>query len=122
MNDRSREGDPPPASSVDFAHLAGATAGDEELAQELLALFGGQARNICVQLDAAPDDRKRRELVHTLKGSAAAIGAFAVAGAADACEAALASGGEGAPPLDALRRALAETLAAIEQHLAQRRA
>jgi HPt (histidine-containing phosphotransfer) domain-containing protein len=111
---------------VDFAYLAHETAGDEELAQELLILFDAQARDIDEALAVAVDDRKRRELVHKLKGSAAAIGAFAVARAADACEAVLAHGAEengisaSGAPLAALRRALAEALAAIAAHLAQR--
>ncbi|ATQ70367.1 histidine kinase [Methylosinus trichosporium OB3b] len=98
---------------MELAHLEEATAGDEELARELLALFVGQARDIVRRLEGAPPDRERRELVHTLKGSAAAIGAVAVARAADACEAALAAGQQADAPLDALRRAVADTLPAI---------
>jgi HPt (histidine-containing phosphotransfer) domain-containing protein len=98
---------------MDLAHLEEATAGEEELARELLTLFEGQARDIIRRLDGAPPDRERRELVHTLKGSAAAIGAVAVARAAEACEAALAAGRRADAPLDALRRAVAETLTTI---------
>jgi HPt (histidine-containing phosphotransfer) domain-containing protein len=111
MSQWNRAGEP--SGSIDLAHLTDATAGDEELARELLTLFEGQARELVRRLGGALDDRERRELVHTLKGSAAAIGAVAVARAAEACEAALAGGAPSDAPLDALRRAVEETLTAI---------
>lgn len=104
-------------ASVDFAHLSHQTAGDAELANELLALFVEQARDIAQRLAVASDDESRRDLVHKLKGSASAIGAFDVARAAEACEAALAKGKE--LRRDELERALQDALETIAARLAR---
>jgi HPt (histidine-containing phosphotransfer) domain-containing protein len=104
-------------ASVDWTHLSRQTAGDTELAKELLTLFVGQARDIARRLAGAGDDKSRRDLAHTLKGSALAIGAFDVARAAETCETTLAKGE--ALRLDGLERALATTLATIATRLAQ---
>jgi HPt (histidine-containing phosphotransfer) domain-containing protein len=104
-------------ASVDFAHLSHQTAGDAELANELLALFVEQAREITRRLAVASDDKSQRDLVHKLKGSAVAIGAFDVARAAEACEAALAKDEE--LRLEELQRALNDALETIAAHLAR---
>lgn len=120
-------------ATIDWAHLARQTADDAELAAELLTLFDAQARDIAQRL-AAPslaaqslatprasgDDKMRRDLVHTLKGSSAAIGAFEVMRAAEACEAALAAGADAAALLATLDRVLVEALAEIAARLVRR--
>lgn len=103
-------------ASVDWAHLSHQTAGDTELAKELLTLFVGQAREIARRLAGAVDDKSRRDLAHTLKGSALAIGAFDVARAAETCETSLAKGE--ALRLDELEHALMDALEAIATRLA----
>jgi HPt (histidine-containing phosphotransfer) domain-containing protein len=105
-------------ASVDWTHLSHQTAGDTELANELLTLFVGQARDIARRLAVAGDDKSRRDLAHTLKGSALAIGAFDVARAAETCETMLAKGE--ALRLDELEHALAVALEAITTRLARR--
>jgi HPt (histidine-containing phosphotransfer) domain-containing protein len=79
-------------------------------------LFVGQAREIARRLAGAVDDKSRRDLAHTLKGSALAIGAFDVARAAETCETSLAKGES--LRLDALEHALMDALEAIATRLA----
>lgn len=114
----------PLRSTIDWAHLARQTADDAELQTELLTLFAEQARDIAQRLATprtAGDDKTRRDLVHTLKGSSAAIGAFEVTRAAEACEAALATGVDAdAALLAALDHALTDALAAIATRLGRR--
>jgi len=71
---------------VDLVHLARQTMGDRELEVELLALFDRQAAQIAEKLGALDSDGVkgwRADLAHKLKGSARAIGAHAVAAAAE---------------------------------------
>jgi HPt (histidine-containing phosphotransfer) domain-containing protein len=71
--------------AIDLIHLSRQTLGDRALEVELLRLFERQCEQIVGRLDgAAPsgDRRTRQDLAHTLKGSAQAIGARAVAAAA----------------------------------------
>jgi HPt (histidine-containing phosphotransfer) domain-containing protein len=88
------------APVLDLVHLSRQTLGDVALETELLRLFEGQARAFAERLRAPPDTgeaardaRLRGELAHTLKGSSRAIGAFALADAAEAYEDALRAGG-----------------------------
>ncbi len=69
---------------VDLAHLRAMTLGDPALEREVLGLFASQARGLMTRLSAHPDDAAA--LAHTVKGSARAIGAFAVADAAAVLE------------------------------------
>jgi HPt (histidine-containing phosphotransfer) domain-containing protein len=80
----------PDDGPIDFDHLKRMTLGDAGLEREVLAMFSAQSASLAGQLSASPPDA--RTLVHTLKGSARAIGAFAVADAATRLEAALAAG------------------------------
>ena len=89
------------------------TLGDAGLEREVLAMFAAQT--------VTPDRRARhacrREagaLAHTLKGSARAIGAFAVADAAERLEAAMQKGDDPAPSLAGLKDAVTEARAAID--------
>lgn len=66
------------------------TMGDPALEREVLALFAAQTADLLRSLAAMPDDAAAR--VHTLKGSARAIGAFRVADAAAGLEAVMRAG------------------------------
>ena len=75
-----------PACPIDLVHLSRQTMGDRALEVELLALFDRQAGQIAAKLgtiEAGPVEIWRADLAHKLKGSARAIGAHAVAAAAD---------------------------------------
>ena len=103
------------APPIDLVHLARQTDGDESLETELLAMFDRQAEKLAerVKLVDLPH-RARADIAHRLRGSALAIGAFEVARAAEAAEAAFASeGGEPAAEIAALGVAVAEARVAI---------
>ncbi|MCA6111390.1 Hpt domain-containing protein [Bradyrhizobium cenepequi] len=97
---------------IDLAHLARMSLGDAALEREVLSLFVAQSDRLIGALSALPRDG--RELAHKLKGSAHAIGAFAVADAAARLEHVLMSGAEPAEPLAALSEAVARARNAIE--------
>jgi HPt (histidine-containing phosphotransfer) domain-containing protein len=101
----------PDEGPIDIAHLRRMTLGDAGLEREVLAMFAGQAVRLIGALAAWPADAA--EIAHTLNGSARAIGAFRVAEAAEALEAAL-RGGEASEALAALRQAIAEARGAID--------
>jgi HPt (histidine-containing phosphotransfer) domain-containing protein len=105
---------------IDLVHLSRHTLGDAALETELLRLFEEQARAFAARLrapvaqnetarDMARDMEQRIVLAHTLKGSARAIGAFALADAAQEYEDALRAG---IPDADASPRRL---IAALER-------
>ena len=105
---------------IDLVHLSKQTLGDAALETELLRLFEEQARAFEVRLRApapqnetARDIQQRIVLAHTLKGSSRAIGAFALADAAQAYEDALRAN---APDADASPRRL---LGALESTRAE---
>jgi len=78
-----------PAPVVDLGHLARYTGGDSALNAEILKLFDSQANELVARLRgilAASDAKSWRETVHTLKGAARGIGAFALGDAAAAAE------------------------------------
>lgn len=102
--------------SLDLVHLSHQTLGDSALEAELLALFTRQAGQIADRLAApsAPGDHiARADLAHTLKGSARAVGAFAVGDAADAYEAAARSSAGAASVWPRLEAAIAAVRAEI---------
>jgi len=80
-----------PAPLIDRAHLAHVTFGDRQLEIEVLELFERQSvllmARMCVSAPSAVAG-----LAHTLKGSAASIGAGTVVRAAEAAELASARG------------------------------
>jgi HPt (histidine-containing phosphotransfer) domain-containing protein len=77
-------GDPARADTpIDLGHLARQTMGDRELETELLALFDRQMAQIAIKLKNPVAGAASADLAHKLKGSARAIGANAVAIAAD---------------------------------------
>ncbi|ABD08537.1 Hpt protein [Rhodopseudomonas palustris HaA2] len=105
----------PDSGAIDEAHLARMTLGDKSLAREVLTMFSAQASRLAAVLSSWPADAAA--LAHTLKGSARAIGAFAVADAAEEFEDALRRGNDAPERLAALdaavdhaRRAIGELL------------
>ena len=102
----------PDDGPIDFEHLQRMTLGDAGLEQEVLAMFLAQSARLVATLAAMPSDAAA--LAHTLKGSARAIGAFAVAEAAGRLEAAIGSGYDARASLAELGDAVSLTQAAIE--------
>jgi HPt (histidine-containing phosphotransfer) domain-containing protein len=76
----------PGAAAIDRDFLARFTRGDLALEREVLALFGTQIPLSLQRLSAA-SGRGWKEAAHTIKGSAAAIGAWQLAHAAACAEA-----------------------------------
>ena len=104
----------PDDGPIDIAHLKRMTLGDPGLEREVLAMFAGQAVRLIEALAAQPADAA--EIAHTLNGSARAIGAFQVAEAAEAFEAALREG-EASEALAALGHAVTQARGAIDAML-----
>ena len=105
---------PPPAAEltpVDLEHLRRATFGDAGLEREVLGMFLTQATRLVGALAEGPPDAAA--LVHSLKGSARAIGACRVAERASALEAAIRDGGDPAQALAELDAAVAQACTAV---------
>jgi HPt (histidine-containing phosphotransfer) domain-containing protein len=102
----------PDDGPIDFEHLQRMTLGDAGLEREVLAMFLAQSARLVATLAAMPSDAAA--LAHTLKGSARAIGAFAVAEAAGRLEAVIGSGSDARASLAELGDAVSLTRAAIE--------
>jgi hypothetical protein len=99
--------DEPP---IDRTHLFRMTLGDHALEREVLALFCRQIDTLIERMgEVGPSGAAA--LAHTLKGSARGVGAWPMARAAEAVEAAPPD--ELAPALAALAAAAGETRAAI---------
>ncbi|MBU2146577.1 Hpt domain-containing protein [Mesorhizobium sp. 10J20-29] len=77
--------DTAPARPIDLAHLARQTMGDRELEREVLSLFVDQVLSVRDQL-AHADVKARKQLAHSLKGSARSVGAAAIGRCAEAIE------------------------------------
>ena len=73
------------ASAIDRGHLARMTFGDRSLEREVLGLFDRQAA-ILIERMRRGEPSAIASLAHTLKGSAAGIGASRVAETASATE------------------------------------
>jgi HPt (histidine-containing phosphotransfer) domain-containing protein len=104
----------PDDGPIDTAHLKRMTLGDGGLEREVLAMFAAQAAPLMEALAALPPEAS--ELAHTLKGSARAIGAFQVADAAEALEAAIRDG-EPSQALAELTQAIDRARGAIDAML-----
>lgn len=102
----------PDFEPIDDAHLYKMTLGDPALEREVLLLFTAQAASLMALLASWPPDAAA--LAHTLKGSARAIGAFAVADAAAAVEDALRRNDDAAEPLIVLEAAVEHVRAVID--------
>jgi hypothetical protein len=99
-------GEPP----IDLRHLFQMTLGDHGLEREVLVLFDRQMDILVARLRAV-EPSCVPAIAHTLKGSARGVGAWPVARAAAAVEAAPADGI--APAVAALATAAGEARAAI---------
>jgi len=109
--------DPAPATAIDRGHLARMTFGDRSLERELLQLFDRQAEILIARMRTA-EAAAIVTLAHTLKGSAAGIGAGSVASAAEAAElAAIRSPADCRLAIDRLAKAADETRAFIAELL-----
>jgi HPt (histidine-containing phosphotransfer) domain-containing protein len=101
--------------AVNFRYLEDYTANDAAVIDEVLALFREQAQIWSAMLD--PQSEGWRDAVHTLKGAARGVGAFALG---DACEAAEREGPDGLPAVrDALDAALADVAAYAHERALQ---
>ena len=70
---------------VDLDHLGRYTGGDKSLNAEILRLFDGQISEMVEQLQSIleqRDQKKWRQVTHTIKGAARGVGAFAMGQAA----------------------------------------
>src|ERR1700677_996674 len=83
--------DPP----LDLVHLARQCLGDHELEAELLQLFRQQAPALTARLSGSPplSLEAKAKIAHALRGSALAVGAGRVAGAASRIEELASAGG-----------------------------
>jgi HPt (histidine-containing phosphotransfer) domain-containing protein len=102
----------PDDGPIDLEHLQRMTLGDASLEREVLAMFSAQAAGVIGKLATLPPDAAA--LAHTLKGSARAIGAFAVADAASDLEAAIRKGGNPSQALTELNAAIAQARDAVD--------
>jgi HPt (histidine-containing phosphotransfer) domain-containing protein len=102
----------PDDGPIDMVHLRWMTLGDVSLEREVLAMFSAQAVGLVGALATVPSDA--RGLVHTLKGSARAIGAFGVANAAACLETLIQSGGDPADAQAELKDAVERARDAID--------
>ncbi len=94
--------------------LEAATFGDAVLQHEVLTLFAGQVRTLLDQLAARSGEAA--PILHTLKGSAWAVGAWRLARLAEDIETRIAGGTDdaiSAGELGELARAVSEVQAAI---------
>jgi HPt (histidine-containing phosphotransfer) domain-containing protein len=105
----------PDDGPIDIAHLQRMTLGDANLEREVLAMFSSQAAGLVRALSTLPTNAGT--LVHTLKGSARAIGAFAVADAASALEVLIRGGGDRTSAMAELDDAVTQARAAIDEIL-----
>jgi HPt (histidine-containing phosphotransfer) domain-containing protein len=97
------------SGAVDFAVLERMTGGDDGITEEVLGLFVQQAAMWSPMLDVREDGW--RDGVHTIRGTAAGIGAAALAAACQTAEAA--DKAEAPPLLDRVRDALEIALADV---------
>jgi len=105
---------------LDRGHLSRMTLGNRSLEQEVLELFDRQAEILLVRMRKS-DGAGVGALAHTLKGSAAGIGAAEVARAAELAErAAKGSAEECSAAIDRLADAVDKARALIAELLSQR--
>lgn len=74
------------AQAIDRAYLARFTLGNAALEREVLELFAAQVPVYLSRLREAPTAKAWKEAAHTIKGSAAAIGAWRLARFAEMAE------------------------------------
>jgi len=107
--------------AVDFSQLERVAAGDGALVLEVLGLFCEQAPVWTADLSAAAPEAAFRAAAHSLKGSALAIGAVALAQACQAAEeGAFPEPADRAPLAERVQAALLRTMAEIEAYRSAR--
>jgi HPt (histidine-containing phosphotransfer) domain-containing protein len=84
---RPREGERRHDTPIDWTHLSRFTLNDRALEQEVLGLFAMEAPHYLARMQTATSRQDWIEAAHTLKGSARAVGAWAIAECAQAAEA-----------------------------------
>ncbi|MEP1230627.1 MAG: Hpt domain-containing protein [Litorimonas sp.] len=89
MNDESH------APEIDFEHLNQYVSGDRDLTREVFGMFKHQVDMWARMLTADADDETWASITHSLKGSARAVGATALA---DLCERSESLVGDGRRP------------------------
>ena len=72
--------------AVDFAYLENYAAGDQQVVDEVLAIFREQVSMWLALLDPTVEGGAWRDAAHTMKGAAMGVGAFALAEACAAAE------------------------------------
>jgi len=102
----------PDDGPIDLAHLRRMTLGNAGLEREVLTMFSAQVAGLAGMFTSLAADTPT--LLHTLKGSARAIGAFAVADAASRLESLMRCGADPAEALSGLSDALLEARTAID--------
>lgn len=95
---------------LDRAHLRRYTLDDRALEREILGLFAAQAEVTLDQLRKADNRQDWCFAAHSLKGSARAVGAWRLAGLAEACEA---DGAAGSGPPAACQSLVADVAQAV---------
>lgn len=104
---------------LDLVHLSRQTAGDRHLEREVLAIFRRQAKQVLFQLEAMQDPRNRLEIAHALNGSAKGVGAWRVATAAQALEAAAREGRPAGEHVAILAECISEVVDEIDELLTE---
>ena len=102
----------PDRAPIDRVHLARYTLGNLALDIEILGLFAMQAPETLAQIANAQTEKAWRDAVHTLKGSARAVGAVRLGDVAERAEALKTGASEIArgAAIEALRGALDDAL------------
>jgi HPt (histidine-containing phosphotransfer) domain-containing protein len=84
---RSMNSERRPDTPIDWSHLSRFTMNDRALEQEVLGLFAMEAPRYLARIQSPASRKDGAEAAHTLKGSARAVGAWAIAECAQAVEA-----------------------------------
>ncbi len=104
-----------PTPPIDLVALATSTLGNRDLELEVLRMFKAQSQSMMSRIGGEMPPKMRKDLVHTLKGSARAVGALQVALVCEGLEAELAENRE--PPLISLEKAVGDANAYIDDIL-----
>ncbi|MGQ4273083.1 Hpt domain-containing protein [Terrihabitans sp. B22-R8] len=102
---------------LDRDHLSRKTSGDRALEREVLGIFRRQARQVLFQLEAMTDPRNRAQIAHSLNGSAKGVGAWRVAEAAEALEAAMREQRPAGPAVAELAECISQAVDEIDSVL-----
>jgi len=99
------------APPIDLVQLATSTMGNRDLELQILHMFRAQSCDMLARIKQETDPAIRKDLAHTLKGSARAVGAAGVAQACEALETAIGAGQD--PSTDVLASAVDEAASFI---------